>query len=91
MPCWAWLRQSLAFGRWVGGQCKTDVIGDVTPFAFTSPYPFFLDDDYKVNGTYTISSSDAGQVRGCSLTILTRGAVTPCHTPQPTCNEINEN
>jgi len=77
------------------GKCKTDVIGDVTPFAFTSPYPFFLDDDYKVNGTYTISSSDAGQVVGNGLLLAIAGVVqglmttevvtsfvrTPAHTP----------
>ena len=42
--------------------CGTDVIGDVTPFSLTYPYPFFLDTQYFVNGTYALSASDSGTI-----------------------------
>jgi len=75
--------------------CKTEVIGDVTPFSFTYPEPFIFNDEYKVNGTYAISGSDTGQVivQGALLAIagvvqglmttevVTSFVKTPAHTP----------
>ena len=43
-------------------KCGTDVIGDVTPFKFTSPYPFFLHEDYQVNGAYNVGADQAGTI-----------------------------
>ena len=76
-------------------KCATDVIGDVTPFQFTSPYPFFLNDDYLTNGVYAISASQipqilmqglllaiAGVVQGLMTTeVVTSYVKTPAHTP----------
>jgi SulP family sulfate permease len=75
--------------------CGTDVIGDVTPFSLTYPYPFFLDTQYFVNGTYALSASDsgtiiiqglllaiAGVVQGLMTTeVVTSYVKTPAHTP----------
>ena len=77
------------------GKCGTDVIGDVTPFKFSSPYPFFLNDDYYVNGTYTLGPEQAGTVmiqggllaiagvvQGLMTTeVVTSFVKTPPHTP----------
>jgi SulP family sulfate permease len=41
------------------GFCKTDVIGDVTPFSLTYPYPFFLNDDYNLD---LITADKTGQI-----------------------------
>lgn len=76
-------------------KCATDVIGDVTPFSFTSPYPFFLNDDYLTDGVYAISSSNIGQIITQGLLLAIAGVVqglmttevvtsyvkTPPHTP----------
>merc|ERR1719181_423932 len=74
------------------GKCSTDVIGDVTPFKFTSPYPFFLHEDYNYD---LVDSSQAGQIIVQGLLLCIAGVVqglmttevvtsfvkTPAHTP----------
>lgn len=40
-------------------KCRTDVIGDVTPFSLTYPFPFFLDDQYDLS---LITVGKAGQI-----------------------------
>ena len=76
-------------------KCLTPVIGDVTPFSFTYPQPFFLNPDYLVNGTYTLPPSQAGTVLLQGLLLAIAGVVqglmttevvtsyvkTPAHTP----------
>jgi len=76
--------------------CSTEVIGDVTPFSLTYPYPFFLNCDYFTNGTsYTLPLDKAGQVLVQGLLLAIAGVVqglmttevvtsfvkTPAHTP----------
>merc|ERR1739847_92978 len=39
--------------------CETQVIGEVTPFTFTYPQPFFLHGDYLTNGIYNVGPSQA--------------------------------
>jgi len=89
-------RRSLAASNTTGWtKCGTDVIGDVTPFSFTSPYPFFLDEQYYTNGTYAIKADDAPQILVNGLLLAIAGVVqglmttevvtsyvkTPAHTP----------
>lgn len=77
-------------------KCRTDVIGDVTPFSLTYPYPFFLNSDYlNADGVYGVSSADAGTIIIQGLLLAIAGVVqglmttevvtsfvkTPAHTP----------
>ena len=92
---WSGRALSAASNATASTRCETDVIGDVTPFSFTTPYPFFLDEQYRTNGTYTLSGSDTGQVlvQGALLAIagvvqglmttevVTSFVKTPAHTP----------
>ena len=61
----------------MGGRLgATDVIGDVTPFKFTSPYPFFLNSDYlNADGVYGVSSADAGTIIIQGLLLAIAGVV----------------
>jgi len=75
----------------------TDVIGDVTPFTFTSPYPFFLNEDYlnATTGLYNAPPDKVGQILVQGLLLAIAGVVqglmttevvtsyvkTPPHTP----------
>jgi len=75
--------------------CCTQVIGDVTPFKFTYPEPFFLNGDYLVEGVYRVTSDDAGTIIIQGLLLAIAGVVqglmttevvtsyvkTPAHTP----------
>ena len=51
------------------GNCSTEVIGDVTPFSFTTPHSFFDGDDCDYG---LVGSGDAGKstVQGVLLTIV---------------------
>ena len=60
--------------------CGTDVIGDVTPFSLTYPYPFFLDTQYFVNGTYALSASDSGTIIIQGLLLASAPPILP-HIP----------
>ena len=78
------------------GKCSTQVIGDVTPFTFTTPYPFFLNEDYlSADGTYAVTADQAGTIIIQGLLLAIAGVVqglmttevvtsyvkTPAHTP----------
>jgi len=71
---------------------KTQVIGDVQEFTFSTPMPFFLNDDYDMN---LISTDDIGTILGQGALLAVAGMIqgllttevvydflkTPTHTP----------
>ena len=64
-----------------GDQCRTDVIGDVTPFEFTYPYPFFLDSCIDFDGL----SSKVGTIIVQGLLLAIAGIIqASARAPRPT-------
>jgi SulP family sulfate permease len=67
----------------LNARCSTSVIADATPFTFTYPYPFFLNDDYfttadgtrSESGSYNLQAEDGPQILVQGLLLAVAGVV----------------
>ena len=63
-----------------GMMCRTDVIGDVTPFTLTYPYPFFLNSDFT---NYNMSKLTDDPGAPAAILLQANGPPLPPPPPSP--------